>query len=86
MARTAKLALAMLIALDAATLRASAQENLLAQVNSPRSQLINRNNLVPTGETVPHPGQSQIGSETAQEKAAHRRSQKDTHSICSNCE
>ena len=86
MAKAAKIVLAMVIGLAAATLHASAQEHLLAQVDSPRSHLINRNNLVPTGETVPHPGQPQIGSETTQEKAAQKKSQKDTHSICSNCE
>ncbi|MGP0061257.1 MAG: hypothetical protein ACLPID_18450 [Beijerinckiaceae bacterium] len=86
MAKATKIVLAMAIALDAAMLHASAQGNLFAQAEPSRDQLINRNNLAPTGETVPHPGQSQIGSESAQEKAAQKKSQKDTHSICSNCE
>jgi hypothetical protein len=42
--------------------------------------------LAPTGETLPNPGRSQIGPESEQEKGAQRKSDQDTHSICSNCE
>jgi hypothetical protein len=86
MAKAAKLVIALVIGLDAPALGVSAQQNLLAQADPPRGQLINRTHIAPTGETVPNPGLSQIGPESAQEKAAQRRSQRDTHSICSNCE
>jgi hypothetical protein len=56
------------------------------QLEPPRMDLSNRNNLAPTGATVPHPGAPQIGDESAQERGAQSRSDRDTHSICSNCE
>ncbi len=86
MGKAAKLVIALVIGLETPALGVSAQENLLAQADPPRGQLINRTHIAPTGETVPNPGLSQIGPESAQEKAAQRRSQQDTHSICSNCE
>jgi hypothetical protein len=42
--------------------------------------------LAPTGTTLPNPGRSQIGPESEQEKGAQKKSDEDTHSICSNCE
>jgi hypothetical protein len=70
---------------------AAAQNYLTAQADSQgmppsRDQLLNKDYLAPTGETVPNPGRSQIGPESEQEKGAQRRSDRDTHSICSNCE
>ena len=56
------------------------------QLEPPLSEHLNRNNLAPTGATVPNLGASQIGAESAQEQGAEEQSDKDTHSICSNCE
>ncbi len=86
MARAAKIFLALAIAVGTPAVSASAQKTLGAIADPPRGQLINRYHLTPTGETVPHPGKSQIGSESTQEKATQERSRRDTHSICSNCE
>jgi hypothetical protein len=49
-------------------------------------RLLRDNNLAPSGETLPHPGASQIGDESTQEKGAQRKSDEDTQSICSNCQ
>jgi hypothetical protein len=69
----------------------AARRTLIAQADAPpreppRDQLINRNNLTPSGETVPHPGVQQIGHESEQKIGAELKSDRDTHSICSNCE
>jgi hypothetical protein len=60
-----------------------AQADIEQQRNN---SLLRGNNLAPTGETVPHPGSSQIGDESAQERGAQKKSDEDTRSICSNCE
>jgi hypothetical protein len=86
MGKAAKIALALAIGLGAAPLSAAAQNILVAQADNSRGQIINRDYLAPTGETVPNPGRSQIGPESTQEKAAQRKSDRDTHSICSNCD
>jgi hypothetical protein len=69
----------------------AARRTLIAQVDisplgSSRDELLNRNYLTHSGETVPHPGVPQIGNESEQEMGAQRRSDRDTHSICSNCD
>jgi len=69
---------------------ALAQQSVVAQavppLEPPRDELGNRRNLAPTGQTVPHLGEPQTGAESAQERGAQKRSDQDTHSICSNCE
>jgi hypothetical protein len=90
MSKAAKILLAILIGTGAGVSTAqAAQRQLMAQTDtSPpdRDRLLRNRNIAPTGETLPHPGASQIGDETAQEKAVQRRSDRDTHSICSNCD
>jgi hypothetical protein len=90
MSKAAKILLAVLIGFGAGTFAAqAAQRQMMAQADmSPqdRDRLLRSRNIAPTGETLPHPGSSQIGDETAQEKSVQRRSDRDTHSICSNCE
>jgi hypothetical protein len=49
-------------------------------------RLLRSRNIAPTGQTLPRPGASQIGEESAQEKAAQTRSQGATRTICSNCD
>jgi hypothetical protein len=86
MANAAKIVLALAMVLGTAPLSATAQNSLVAQADQPRGQIVNRDHIAPTGETVPNPGRSQIGPESTQEKAAQRKSDRDTHSICSNCD
>ena len=92
MAIAARIAFALVTGLGTPAVGATAAQNyVIAQADSvgappPRDQLLNRDYLAPTGETVPNPGRSQIGPESEQEKGAQRRSDRDTHSICSNCE
>jgi hypothetical protein len=66
------------------------QAYLTAQDDSQRAPpsggSLRQDYIAPTGETLPNPGRSQIGPESEQEKGAQRRSDQDTHSICSNCE
>jgi hypothetical protein len=66
------------------------QTYLTAQDDSqgapPAGTSFRQDHLAPTGTTLPNPGRSQIGPESEQEKGAQRRSDQDTHSICSNCE
>lgn len=47
--------------------------------------LINRNYLTPTGETVPHPGASQGPGVTPLDRAIQQRDDKVQRGICSNC-
>ena len=49
------------------------------------SHLLIRPYLAPTGATVPKPGEPQTGAATRRERKAQERSEKITHSICSNC-
>ena len=79
------------IGLGGMTAAAAAAELRVAQSEPQQSEdqqaeLLNRRNLAPTGQTVPHPGAPQIGDESAQERGAQKKSDQDTHSICSNCE
>jgi hypothetical protein len=55
----------------------------LPEENSGR--LLNRPYLTTSGQTVPHPGKSQIGSQTEVERRAEEESDRATRSICSNC-
>jgi len=47
--------------------------------------LLNAPYLAPTGATVPHPGASQSGGNTALDRGINREDDKITHGICSNC-
>jgi hypothetical protein len=90
MRHTPRITFALLVGVSMVTAAAAAKAQMVAQatpqLEPPRADLSNRNNLAPTGATVPHPGEPQIGEESAQERGAQRRSDRDTHSICSNCE
>lgn len=80
---------ALLVCLGMTAGTAAAMAQMVAQntppQTAPRDDGYERR-LAPTGQTLPHPGASQIGDESAQEKGAQKRSDRDTHSICSNCE
>jgi hypothetical protein len=49
------------------------------------SGLLIEKNLTPTGETVPHPGESQSGGTTPLDRAIEREDNKVDQGICSNC-
>lgn len=47
--------------------------------------LLNEKNLTPTGETVPHPGESQSGGVTPLDRAIQQKDDKVEQGICRNC-
>jgi hypothetical protein len=89
MSKAAKIIFALVICFGAETDAVLAQsQQTLAQAGlmpEPTARLLRGRNIAPTGETLPHPGMSQIGDETAQEKGAEAQSDRDMYSICSNC-
>jgi hypothetical protein len=89
MAKVTKILLAFVVVLGIEATAAAAQRQVLAQADTRpqvRESLLRSRNIAPTGVTLPHPGASKIGDESTQEKAAQRRSEQDTRSICSNCD
>ncbi|WP_026605953.1 hypothetical protein [Methylocapsa acidiphila] len=52
---------------------------------STETGLLNEKYLTPTGETVPHPGESQSGGVTPLERSLDNQNNKIDDSICSNC-
>jgi hypothetical protein len=65
---------------------AQSQEIRAQRVPQSSECLLRAGHIASTGQTLHYPGQSQIGDESAQEKAAHARSKRDVQSICANCE
>jgi hypothetical protein len=88
MAKIAKILFACVLGLGAAALAnvATPWQALAQNDTAPPREILRGKNIAPTGETVPHLGAPQIGDESSQEKGAQRRSDHDTHTICSNCD
>jgi hypothetical protein len=49
------------------------------------TELLNKNYLTPTGETVPHPGEPQGGPTTKLDRRIEQQDNQLDQSICSNC-
>ncbi len=49
------------------------------------TRLLIEKNLTPTGETVPHPGESQSGGETPLDRTIEQENNAVDQSICKNC-
>ena len=50
------------------------------------ARLLNENYLTPTGETVPHPGESQGAPTSNLDRQIERENNRLDRSICSNCD
>ncbi|VTZ25927.1 conserved exported hypothetical protein [Methylocella tundrae] len=81
--------LTVLVLMMAMSAAASAQTSVPGPTDGSRDpaapNLINRDYLTPTGETVPHPGASQSAGVTTLDRAIQRRDDAVEKGICSNC-
>jgi len=78
--------LLLLLALGSAFAQDGAQDLKNGRSAAPAPEhLLNAPYLAPTGATVPHPGASQSGGNTALDRGINREDDKITHGICSNC-
>ncbi len=87
--------LALLFVTAGATLAVQAQTNqtktnkgLEAPAGAPEhktTRLLNENYLTPTGETVPHPGESQGAPTSELDRLIEQKDNRVDQSICSNC-
>ncbi len=76
------------LAVQAQTNQTQTNKGLEAPAGAPEhktTRLLNENYLTPTGETVPHPGESQGAPTSELDRLIEQKDNRVDQSICSNC-